>query len=377
MFWGLTCDFAEETNELNFQSMVLHDIEEVVMGKRVVLCADGTWNTPHGVDAVVIDTNVRKLYCALADVPDQLRYYDSGVGTDGTPIDHLTGGAMGQGLFQKIQDNYEYLAYVWDPGDDVYLFGFSRGAYTARSLGGMIARFGVPTKNFDNATVSKIFAAYRETDQAKRAALTQSLSAQYGLTPVSVKMVGVWDTVGSLGIPGLLFSLFDQKQYGFLDTTLHPNVQNAYHAVCIDERRAQFMPTLWANPDGSPRANDAQVTQVWFPGVHCNVGGSYEQSQLSDIAMRWMMKKAIGCGLTFGDGAMKQYLTAVADPLGPAQDEWKIIPWGLPKHRTVPANAVMANTVQARLTGMAAYTPENLRMNGRVLRGYGVEDVLG
>jgi hypothetical protein len=183
--------------------------------------------------------------------------------------------------------------------------------------------------------------------------------------------------VGSLGIPGVLFSLFDQKQYGFLDTTLHPNVQNAYHAVCIDERRAQFMPTLWSNPDGSPRANDAQVTQVWFPGAHCNVGGSYAESQLSDIAMRWMMKKSITCGLTFGAAAMAQYLApAAADPLGPAQDEWKIIPWGLPKHRTVPANAVMANTVQDRLTGSAAYAPENLTMNGRVLTGYGVEDVL-
>ena len=182
-------------------------------------------------------------------------------GTDGTPIDHLTGGAMGQGLFQKIQDNYGYLSYVRDPGDDVYLFGFSRGAYTARSVGGMIAGFGVPTKNFDNAMVGKIFAAYRETDQGKRAALKADLTTQYGLTDVSVKMIGVWDTVGSLGIPGVLFSLFDQKQYGFLDTTLHPNVQKAYHAVCIDERRAQFMPTLWNNADGSPRPNDAQVTQ--------------------------------------------------------------------------------------------------------------------
>jgi uncharacterized protein (DUF2235 family) len=83
------------------------------MGKRIVLCADGTWNTPHGVDVAVNDTNVRKLYCALTDVPEQLSYYDSGVGTNGTPIDHLIGGAMGEGLFQKIQENYQYLAYVW------------------------------------------------------------------------------------------------------------------------------------------------------------------------------------------------------------------------------------------------------------------------
>jgi uncharacterized protein (DUF2235 family) len=348
------------------------------MGKRVILCADGTWNTPHGVDATTIDTNVRKLYCGLADDPDQLRYYDSGVGTDGTPIDHLTGGAMGEGLFKKIQDNYGFLANVWDPGDQVYLFGFSRGAYTARSVGGMIARFGVPTKNFDNETVKKIFDAYRETDETKRAAMRDALAAQYGLTDVSVAMIGVWDTVGSLGIPGLLFSIFDQKRYGFLDTTLHPCVQKAFHAVCIDERRAQFMPTLWTNADGSYRANDAQVTQVWFPGVHCDVGGSYAESQLSDIAMRWMMKKAMACGLTFGDAAMRQYLAPAAmDPLGPPHDEWKIIPWGLPKHRTVPANVVMASTVQTRLTGMGAYAPEHLSLSGRTLQGYAVEDVLG
>jgi uncharacterized protein (DUF2235 family) len=348
------------------------------MGKRVVLCADGTWNTPHGVDVAVNDTNVRKLFCAVADVPEQLSYYDSGVGTNGTPIDHLIGGAMGEGLFQKIQENYQYLAYVWDPGDDIFLFGFSRGAYTARSLGGMIAKFGVPTRNFDNMTVKKIFDAYRLTDVAQKDTAKASLTAEYGLSDVSVKMIGVWDTVGSLGIPGLLFSIFDQKRYGFLDTTLHPEVQKAYHAVCIDERRAQFMPTLWSNPDGSPRVNDAQVTQVWFPGVHGDVGGSYSESQLSDIAMRWMMKKAMACGLTFTDVVRKQYLApAAVDVLGLAHDEWRVIPWGLPKHRTVPANAVMANTVQMRLDRMATYDPENLNMKGRVLQGYGVEDVLG
>jgi hypothetical protein len=122
----------------------------------------------------------------------------------------------------------------------------------------------------------------------------------------------------------------------------------------------------------------AGVTEVWFSGVHCDVGGSYAESQLSDIAMRWMMKKAIGCGLTFTDAAMKKYLApAAVDAVGPPHDEWEIIPWGLPKHRTVPSNAVMANTVQMRLSGMAAYAPANLSMNGRKLTGYGVEDVLG
>lgn len=347
------------------------------MSKKIVLCADGTWNTPHGVDVAVNDTNVRKLYCSIADVPEQSRYYDSGVGTDGTPIDHLIGGAMGEGLFGKIQDNYQYLAYAWDPGDDVYLFGFSRGAYTARSLGGMIARFGVPTKNFDNMMVKKIFDAYRVVDATQKAALKADLTEQYGMTDVSIRMVGVWDTVGSLGIPGLLFSIFDQKRYGFLDTALHPCVQKAYHAVCIDERRAQFMPALWTNADGSARANDNQVQQVWFPGAHCDAGGSYTESQLSGITLSWMMKKAMACGLTFSDAGMKQFLNpAPGDVSGPGHDEWKLIPWGIPTHRTVPGIAVMSNTVQMRLAQMTGYAPENLSLNGRVLAGYGVEPVL-
>jgi len=355
----------------------LRSIVYVFMSKKIIVCADGTWNTPHGVGAEVNDTNVRKLYCALADDPSQLRYYDSGVGTDGTPIDHLFGGAMGEGLFQKIQDGYEFVSYVYDPGDEVYLFGFSRGAYTARSLAGMIARFGVPTKNLDNMTVKLIFDAYREPDPNKKKQLQAGLDQQYGLEPVIISMVGVWDTVGSLGIPGLLFSLFDQKKYGFLDTTLHPNIKRAVHAVSIDERRAQFQPTLWTNPDGSMRGNDDIVQQVWFPGVHSDVGGGYAQSQLSDITLSWMMHKARECGLKFSVPAEAQHLSpAAADAIGPAHDEWKLIPWGIPKHRKVPQNAAMSNTVQLRLDGLPQYAPENLAIPNRQLSGYPIANVL-
>lgn len=348
------------------------------MAKKVIICTDGTWNTPHGIGAVEIDTNVRKLYCSLAELPEQMRYYDSGVGTDGTPIDHLTGGAMGEGLFEKVQDGYEFLAYVWDPGDEIYIFGFSRGAYTARSLGGMIAGFGVPTRNFDNMTVQKVFAAYRQTDPALRASMKSALDAEYGLADAQIRMIGVWDTVGSLGIPGVLFSVLHQQKYGFLDTKLHPCIQSAYHAVSVDERRIQFHPTLWTNEDGSARANDKQVQQVWFSGAHCDIGGSYEECGLSDIALGWMMKNAIDCGLQFTDEAKAKYLKV--DPknaVGQAHDEWKLIPWGIPEHRTVPENAVMANTVQMRLSGVPAYQPENLKLTAdRKLSGYQEMDVL-
>src|SRR5437868_6547597 len=259
------------------------------MSKRIILCADGTWNTPHGPAALPNDTNVRKLYELTENSPDQLKYYDSGVGTNGTPFEHFFGGTMGEGLFEKVQDGYEFLSYVWDPGDDIFIFGFSRGAYTARSLAGMIAYFGVPNRNLDNQTVRRIFAAYRITDRDLKRAAKASLATEYGLEEVKVNMVGVWDTVGALGVPGHLFSEFDQEKYGFLDATLNPCIQKAYHAIAIDERRASFLPTLWSNPDGSPRDNDDQVQQVWFPGVHCDVGGSYADTQLSNITLRWML----------------------------------------------------------------------------------------
>jgi uncharacterized protein (DUF2235 family) len=346
--------------------------------KSIILCADGTWNTPHADAPSKPDTNVRKLYCALPDTPNQLKYYDSGVGTDGTPLDHLSGGAMGDGLFQKVQDCYQFLANVHDPDDRIYVFGFSRGAYTARSTAGMIAGFGVPTVNLDNMTVRRIFDAYREPDKQKKSALKAALNNAYLLQDVTIKMVGVWDTVGALGIPGIFFNLLNQKKYGFLDTALHPCVERACHAVSIDERRAQFKSTLWTNPDGSFRPNDAQVEQVWFAGVHSDVGGGYQECDLSDITLSWMMQKARENGLVFSPAAEAQYLTPRSQiATGPAHDEWKIVPWGIPEHRTIPPAAVMSNTVQTRLDDKHLdYKPENLKLNGTKLVGYPTAQVL-
>jgi len=347
--------------------------------KNIVLCADGTWNTPVGVGADAGGTNVWKLYCAAQDTPTQLKYYDSGVGTDGTPISHLTGGAMGEGLFQKVQDCYTFLAHVHDPGDRIYIFGFSRGAYTARSVGGMIAAFGVPSINLSNATTPEIFAAYRERDPAKRAALKQHLTESYGLQPVNIAMVGVWDTVGSLGIPGALFEVLNEGKYGFLDTTLSDCVDHAYHAISIDERRMQFAPTLWTNKDGSYRTNDARCEQVWFPGVHCDVGGSYADGDLADITLGWMMHKATEHGVQFAPEIAAKYLTLPAGKaLGNAHDEWKILPWGLPKHRTIPPGASLANSVGLRCTSTLApaYRPSNLTFQDDKLHGYAETAVL-
>ena len=173
------------------------------------------------------------------------------------------------------------------------MFGFSRGAYTARSLAGMIAICGLPTTPFDDDEnlVNTAFQAYRNKDQ--RAALLASLSA-YALFDTKIKMVGVWDTVGSLGIPAL-FGGVDPLLYGFLDTSLHPDVLNACQALAIDERREQFPPTLWTPP--SPPVAGQLLEQVWFSGVHCDVGGGYPETGLptSPSTGCWEEQRILDC----------------------------------------------------------------------------------
>jgi hypothetical protein len=121
------------------------------------------------------------------------------------------------------------------------------------------------------------------------------------------------------------------------------------------------VPTLWTNTDGSPRDNDAQLQQVWFPGVHCDVGGSYSECQLSNITLRWMIDNAKSCGLSFDLEAVERCLSPKPFmPSGPAHDEWRLIPWGIPKHRTVPPNAVLANTVRLRSRSAQGYKSEAL-----------------
>jgi uncharacterized protein (DUF2235 family) len=162
------------------------------MSKRIVFCADGTWDTPECA------TNVFGLYNGLTIASDQIAFYDTGVGSDGTPLEQLTGAAFGEGIFQKIKDGYTKIAHAYDQDDEIFIFGFSRGAYTARSLAGMIAVCGLPTGSFDDTLVNDAFQAYRNKDQ--RAAF----QAKYPLIyDAKIKMVGVWDTVGSLGIPAI------------------------------------------------------------------------------------------------------------------------------------------------------------------------------
>ncbi|MBY3084850.1 DUF2235 domain-containing protein [Rhizobium laguerreae] len=288
---------------------------------NLVICCDGTWNTPNETEGgLPSPTNVVKLYNALAPADpsgtEQKAYYHPGVGTDGTWWDKFLGGGTGKGLDQNIMSAYRWLALNYTPGDPIWLFGFSRGAYTVRSLGGMISKCGlVDLARFaskDDAlwkVVQKIFDAYRDPKPSPLRA-TKAMpffNAATGENPsrqTPIHFIGVWDTVGSLGIPddmGFLNLLDDPDDHRFHDTTLSPIVGHARHAVGLDEKRQSFIPTLWTS--SGPQTD---MKQLWFPGVHGDVGGGYSQSGLSDGALYWMMKEAAAEGLAFRQDALLQ-----------------------------------------------------------------------
>lgn len=264
--------------------------------KRIVLFADGTWNIRDQLDEKTghrRPTNVTKLTRAVvsrADV-DQIVFYHEGVGTNGG-MDRFTGGAFGQGLEDNVRALYRFLVYNHDPGDEIYLFGFSRGAFTVRTLAGFIKCVGLVEKSHDYF-VPELYECYakqfapgsKQWEHAHR-----HIKMRPPVPPI--KMIGVWDTVGALGAPGMIGQL-RKGRYAFHDVELFPEIENAYHALAIDERRKSFLPTLWRRPAGWK----GDLVQAWFPGVHSNVGGSYTPDGLANEALHWMAKKASKLGL--------------------------------------------------------------------------------
>lgn len=258
------------------------------MPKRLIICSDGTWNKPEGGPV----TNVVKLARSIRPVdPEgtmQVVFYDWGVGTGGGG-DKILGGAFGKGIDRNIQDAYRFLVHNYAAGDDFFFFGFSRGAYTVRSLVGLIRNCGL-LKKIHSHRIPDAYALYRSPDRPdspKARRFRERCSRQ-----VKVSFLGVWDTVGALGIPLRLFGRRNQEKYGFHDTKISSIVLNAYHALAIDEKRKPFRPTIWKTKKG--RKNSAQV---WFAGVHSDVGGGYADAGLSDKALLWMAEKAERCGL--------------------------------------------------------------------------------
>ncbi len=289
--------------------------------KRIVICCDGTWNTPDKQEnGVPIATNVVKLAEAVrpkaADGMAQLMYYDPGVGTSGGWFKRIYDGATGAGLSRNILEAYRYLIRNYEPGDELFFFGFSRGAYTARSLAGLIRNSGILLQRH-LYMLNQAFKLYRSGRKSthpkeKEATLFRKTYSVSDITPV--KFIGVWDTVGSLGNPLLLNGILSRR-YRFHDTDLSSTVENAFQALAIDEKRRHFKAAVWHQQE---HAKGRQILeQAWFAGVHSNVGGGYARSGLSNIALEWLLDKARGCGLEFSAIAFQQ------NPLEPREESRK------------------------------------------------------
>jgi len=275
--------------------------------KRIVVCCDGTWNTADQTEGgKPTPTNVVRLYNAVADADEQnvaqKKYYHPGVGTDPGLWNKLAGGGLGKGLDRNIMSGYRFLTDNYATGDEIYLFGFSRGAYTARSLAGMIGRCGIlDTAGSPESEIwSRIETIFVEGYRKRRPYKEDGWlfhSPPAGSESVPIRFLGVWDTVGALGVPDdlAILNLLDKTHdYTFHDTELSDSILTARHAVAIDEQRASFQPTLWTKVEGR------DVEQLWFPGVHSDVGGGYAETELSDGALKWMIDEASGRGAAKG-----------------------------------------------------------------------------
>jgi len=265
------------------------------MSKNIVICCDGTGNEFGNRNS-----NVVKLYSTLVTDHDQIAYYHPGVGTMGAPTAknwverHWTqakGLAFGAGLLDNVADAYRYLINHYSDGDRIFLFGFSRGAYTVRVLGGVLHKYGLLCAGNESHIpyVMRMYAQKRRAaGRGKQLVENDEQDNQFKWMfsrrpPVDLHFVGVWDTVSSVGW------IYDPVKLPFTGT--NPIIKNGRQAIAIDERRCFYMPLLWAEAPN--------IKQVWFTGVHSDVGGSYpeNESELSKVTLEWMLQEAVQEGL--------------------------------------------------------------------------------
>ncbi|MGH9255866.1 MAG: DUF2235 domain-containing protein [Vicinamibacterales bacterium] len=297
--------------------------------KNIVICSDGTGNT----NVKNRGTNVFKLFEAVdvnghrtnPNLRRQLAFYDDGVGTQELRWIRAFAGATGYGLSRNVKQLYRELCRVYEPGDSIYLFGFSRGAFTVRTLAGLITDCGIlspddPTEREFRARTRDAYKAYRRkyrallTRVARRPGMaadefrTRYARRDHAGRPLEpcIKMLGVWDTVDAVGLPFRLADLWNAAiwQFKFNTTSLSRIVDKGCHALAMNDDRESFEPVLWDERDG---AVSHRVEQVWFAGAHSNVGGGYPQQGMSLVALDWMMTKAEQQELRFTAFAHEQY----------------------------------------------------------------------
>lgn len=276
--------------------------------KRLVVCCDGTWQkltSPYPTNVVKIAQAIKPL---ASDGTLQIVFYDQGIGTTQGMLNQLTAGAFGWGIDENIQDGYRFLCLNYEKGDEIYLFGFSRGAYTVRSLAGLIAYSGLLSRN-KIRMAPKAYELYRRRDINSRHQnavnfRNENSDGEESLgNRVPIKLLGCWDTVGELGVPDQIpFLPIDEwinAKYKFHNTNLSSIIEHARHAVAIDETRQVFNVTPM---EKSPNSPTQDLHQVWFPGEHgCVGGGTEEHRGLSDAALKWMMDEVKPLGLEFDE----------------------------------------------------------------------------
>jgi len=244
----------------------------------------------------------------------QEKHYIAGVRNQ--PCSLLTGGAFGVGLSANVRDAYRLVVRHYAPGDELFFFGFSRGAYTARSTVGFIRNCGILAPGNENR-IDGAYQFYRDRNAATGpdSAAARDFRATYArrdVDPVPIRYLGVWDTVGALGIPlsgGRLFHQINER-WQFHDTKLSSSVRSAFHALAIDEKRPSFSPTIW---DHAPAEQGRERAQLWFAGDHSDVGGGHGDRGLSTVALRWLVSSAQSCGLALKPDA---FAGLPPDPLG-------------------------------------------------------------
>jgi uncharacterized protein (DUF2235 family) len=280
--------------------------------KRIALFLDGTWNSVQN------NTNVWRAKSLCVSSEEQISYYSQGVGT--LFGQRFMGGAFGYGLDAEVVNAYEWLIENYDQGDQIFIFGFSRGAYTARALSGLISECGLLSAG-SPLSVDQLYARYRKREIRSIRQLAHEPESSLTIEerwlkkysrPIAIWFIGVWDTVGALGIPFGRIPFISRSQYNFLQTDLWIDNDVAYHALAIDEHRAAFAPSLWTWPyaKDDPSATGAyafpaieRVEQRWFVGAHANVGGGYADDILAQRPLNWLLQKATARGLILKDGA--------------------------------------------------------------------------
>ncbi len=335
--------------------------------KRLVICCDGTWNklaNPCPTNVVKIAQAVKPI---ASDGTPQLIFYEEGVGTQW--YDKLPGGAFGWGIDANIKNAYRFLCLNYEHGDEIYLFGFSRGAYTVRSLGGLLHCSGLLSR-FNICHSDEAYEIYRIADEDERHRKARQFLEKRKSQKVPITLLGCWDTVGAMGIPNLLpFSPLNKvlnARYQFHNVRLSHLIQNALHAIAIDEHRKVFNVTLMEKREES---QSQILRQVWFPGGHGCVGGGTEKNRgLSDTALKWMIDEVARIGLK-----LEFDFSLIELKMNPASDFFNKVGFYRLSgtiDRTIADSAELNESVMQRWRDRCDYRPKNLASHRKILDAY-------